>query len=392
MQPLPLVGRQRELAEVLALLRNGTHLLTLTGPGGSGKTRLALQAAAELVGDFSDGVWFVLLAPLVDAQLVPTTIARTLGIADEALQAELERRTMLLLLDNLEQVEGAAPVVAGIAEHDGVRVLATSRERLAVRAKQECEVPPLPVPEGVMLFTARARQLVPTFDPDEEVAEIVAALDGLPLAVELAAVRTKVLTTKQILQRLGKRLELLTSGDRDAPRRQRTLRATIQWSHDLLTDEERALFARLAVFAGSFDLLAAEQVAAAELDTLASLLDESLMRQTGDGRYFMLETIREFALEQLEQRGERGEVDRRHCDHFLDRQKEMRDPVRAGQAEALRAVELDYDNHRAALEWAIESADAERVLAGAWFLCFFWIARGRLHEGRRGSGGRSRSI
>ncbi|MGZ4412986.1 MAG: ATP-binding protein [Gaiellaceae bacterium] len=295
-QPLPLIGRERELGEVLDL-SSRSRLLTLTGTGGSGKTRLALQAAAEMVDDHADGVWFVSLASLEDPALVESAIARAVG-AEEELGRFLAEKQLLLLLDNLEQLlPGAATVVAALLDSPGVRVLATSRERLAVSVEQEYPVPTLSEDDALDLFTARAQRLKPTFEPDEAAREIARRLDGLPLAIELAAARVKVMTPTQILDRLGRSLDLLTGGARDAPERQQTLRATIEWSHDLLTTTEQLLFARLGVFAASFDLDAAETVADADLDTLAALVDKNLLRQTEDGRFFMLETIHEFAIE-----------------------------------------------------------------------------------------------
>ena len=244
-QPSPLLGRERELGEIAAFIRGGTRLLTLTGAGGSGKTRLALHAAAELADDFADGVWFVSLAATTDSALVGPTIAQVVG-APADLSQFLRGRELLLVLDNLEQLlPDAAAAIAGLP----VRVIATSRERLAVSVEQEYEVLPLPRDDAVALFVERAHRLAPAFEPDEHVAAIVRRVDGLPLAVELAAARVKVLTPAQIEERLGQSLDLLTGGARDAPERQRTLRATIAWSHELLEPNEKRLFARLSVFA-----------------------------------------------------------------------------------------------------------------------------------------------
>ena len=238
-----------------------------------------------------------------------STVAQVLGAPDD-LNAFVREKKLLLVLDNLEQLlPEAAPVVASLE----ARVLATSRERLNVSREQEYPVPTLPSTEAVTLFTQRARQLRPDFEPDEHVAEIARRLDGLPLALELAAARVKVLTPEQILARLGSSLDLLTSGSLDLPERQRTLRATIAWSDELLNEVERRLFAVLAVFAGSFDLEAAETVAGADIDTLGSLVDKSLLRQTADGRFFMLETIREYALGRLDDAGEAQALRREPC-------------------------------------------------------------------------------
>ncbi|MGZ4338185.1 MAG: ATP-binding protein, partial [Gaiellaceae bacterium] len=312
-QPTPFVGREQELAHVLALV-SSHQLVTLTGAGGSGKTRLALQAAAEIVEEYPDGVWFVSLAAVRDPQLLEPTIAQTVGSPDD-LRAFLRGKKALILLDSLEQL---LPVAAGIVASLDTRVLATSRTRLNVVAEQEYPVPTLPLDDAVALFTQRVRQLRPAFEADEYVTGIAERLDGLPLAVELAAARVKVLTPKQILERLGRSLELLTSGAQDAPERQRTLRATIEWSYQLLGTREQELFARLAVFAGGFELEAAEAVCAADLDVLQSLVDNSLLRLSDAGRFFTLATIREFALQKLLESSDVGPVQRRHREYFLD--------------------------------------------------------------------------
>jgi predicted ATPase len=271
--------------------------VTLTGAGGSGKTRLALRAARELLDEFADGVWFVSLASLADPELLEPTIAQVLGAHGE-LNDFLRGKHMLLLLDNLEQLlPDAAPVVAALE----ASVLATSRERLNVSTEHGYPVPTLPLDDAVALFTQRARELKLRVEPDEHVAEIARRLDGLPLAFELAAARVKILTPGQIVERLGESLDLLTSGARDRPERQRTLRATLEWSYDLLSDDERRLFVRLGIFAASFDLRMAETVADATLDTLQSLVDKSLVKPASEGRFVLLETLRAFALERLDE-------------------------------------------------------------------------------------------
>jgi predicted ATPase len=377
-QPLPLIGRERELHELLDLLSR-TRLLTLTGAGGSGKTRLALQAAAELVDDYADGVWFVSLGSLEDPALVESAIARVVG-ADEKLARFLARRQLLLLLDNLEQLlPGGAEVVARLLAAPGVCILATSRERLAVSAEQEYPVPTLADDDALALFTARAQRLQPTFQPDEAAAEIARRLDGLPLAIELAAARVKVLTTARILERLGHSLELLTAGDRDAPERQQTLRATIEWSHNLLSADEQLLFARLGVFAAGFTLDAAETVAEAELDALAALVDKNLLRQTEDGRFFMLETIREFAAEQLEIAGADAVRDR-HAEYALDRAAE---PPRAERTVWSESIGSSYGDFRAALEWLQRRDPDGRFTTLVCRLAVYWDLLADLAEARR---------
>jgi predicted ATPase len=362
-QPTPLVGRERELADLIELVRSHS-LVTLTGAGGSGKTRLALQAAAELVDHFADGAWFVSLASLTDASLVEPAIASVIGAKDE-LAEFVNGKEMLLVLDNLEQLlPGVSTVVAGLQ----VNAMATSRERLSVYGEQEYQVPTLPLDDAVTLFTERARLLKPAFEPDEHVSTIARRLDGLPLALELAAARVKVLTTEQIVERLGHSLDLLTSGSRDMPTRQRTLRATIQWSYELLGEEERRLFARLAVFAGSFDLEAAEAVCDADLDAVGSLIDKSLLRETGDGRFFVLETIRDFALEQLQDLPEAVDVRRRHAQFFTALGARLQPQLEGGQDEssALDRLERELPNLRAARNFLQdEDADSELELATA---------------------------
>ena len=268
------VGREQELAEVLSRIEQGARLLTLTGPGGTGKTRLALEAAATLVPDYKAGVFWVGLASLRDPALVSETISQALG-AKDGLAEHIGERELLLLLDNLEQVIEAAPELSALLQAcPNLTLLVTSRELLRVAGEVEYPVPPLASPEAVSLFCERAQ-----LEPSEEIAELCARLDNLPLAVELAAARTKALSPTQILERLSHRLDLLKGG-RDADPRQQTLRATIEWSYDLLSAAEQELFARLSVFAGGCTLEAAEEVCDADLDTLQSLVEKSLVRFT----------------------------------------------------------------------------------------------------------------
>jgi predicted ATPase/class 3 adenylate cyclase len=379
-EPTPFVGRERELAELLALL-DSHRIITLTGPGGSGKTRLALQAAAESVERYGDGVWFVSLAATRDPQLIEPTIARVVGGPDD-LHEFLRGKRTLLVLDNLEQLlPGAADVVVRL----DARILATSRSRLNVAAEQEFPVPTLPVDDGGVLFTQRARQLQPGFEPDAAVLEIAERLDGLPLALELAAARVKVLTPGQILERLGTGLDLLTSGAQDAPERQRTLRGTVEWSYQLLTIVERRLFAQLAVFAGSFALEAAEAVCSAELDGLQSLVDQSLLRHGEDGRFFMLATIREFALEKLRDLSDVSSLRRRHDDYFVGIAEQLdagerRSGMRDLSAQSLSRFERELPSFRVTLAGLIDAGRSEALLRLGAALWRFWLNRAQYHD------------
>jgi predicted ATPase/class 3 adenylate cyclase len=379
-QPTPFVGRERELAEVLALL-DSHRIVTVTGPGGSGKTRLALQAAAESVERYSDGVWLVPLAAVRDPRLIEPTIARVVGGPDD-LQAFLTGKRTLLVLDNLEQL---LPGVADVVVRFDARILATSRSRLNIAAEQEFPMPMLPVDDGAALFTQRARQLEPRFEPDAAVREIAERLDSLPLALELAAARVKVLTPAQILKRLGRSLALLTSGAHDAPERQRTLRGTVEWSHQLLAADEQRLFAQLAVFAGSFALEAAEAVCSAELDVLQSLVDKSLLRHGEDGRFFVLATIKEFALEKLHDLSGASSLRRRHDDYFLDVAEELdaRDRLsgmRDLSAESLLRFERELPSFRAALDGLVEDGRREGALRLGAALWRFWLNRAQYRD------------
>ena len=302
----PFLGREQELAEVLELLAaDDARLLTLTGPGGTGKTRLALQAAGRASDAYPDGVWWIPLAPLRDPALVLATAAQTLG-SKNGLAEHIADKAMLCLFDNFEQVVEAAPELAALVSAcPNLDVLVTSRERLRVGGEQTYPVPPLAESDGEALFLTRARAVDPSFAASEAVRELCLRLDELPLALELAAARTALFSPEQLLEKLSQRLDLL-KGERDADPRQQTLRATIEWSYDLLSQEEQDLFARLSIFAGGCSYEAAEQVADADPDTLQSLLDKSLLRKRESDagpRYWMLETIREYATERLEHVG-----------------------------------------------------------------------------------------
>jgi predicted ATPase/class 3 adenylate cyclase len=370
------VGRERELKEVLSLLQAGTRLLTLSGPGGSGKTRLAIEAAAELMPEFRNGVFWVGLAAVRDSALVTEEIAQTLG-AKDGLADFVAERELLLLLDNFEQVVDAAPGLSTLlSASPNLRVMVTSRELLRIQGEVEYAVPPLAQAEAIELFCTRSR-----LEPDATIAELCRRLDDLPLAVELAAARTSVLAPAQILERISKRLDLLKGG-RDADPRQATLRATIEWSFDLLAEWEKSLFARLAVFTGGCTLESAEEVAEADLDTLQSLVDKSLVRHTRD-RFWMLETIREYAAERLLDSSDAEELPRRHAEHFLALAEEAEPHLFRYSKEWLDRVESELDNLRAAFDRLVTYGDGELALRLVGAVAEFWGIRGHLAEGRR---------
>ena len=370
------VGRDSELSEVLTKIEQGVRLLTLTGPGGSGKTRLALEAATTLIPEYRAGVFWVGLASLRDPSLVTAHIAQKLG-AKDGLAEHIGEREMLLLLDNLEQVIEAAPDLASLLEAcPNLALLVTSRELLRVRGEVEYPVPPLASPEAVMLFGERSG-----LEPSEVIAELCARLDNLPLAVELAAARTRALTAAEIVERLSQRLDLLKGG-RDADPRQATLRATIEWSYELLSRHEQQLFTRLSVFAGGCTLEAAEKVTEGALDTLQSLVEKSLLRFSA-GRYWMLETIREYAAEQLEAAMESEAIRHRHAEYYASAGEAASEEIDRGrQSVWLDWVAIEHDNARGAIDWAIASENRPLALRLSGMLWRFWVVHGHVREGR----------
>jgi predicted ATPase len=367
----PFVGRGKELGEIGALLaREGVRLVTLTGPGGAGKTRLALQAAGLASDGYPHGVWWVPLAALRDPELVLPTAARVLGATD-ALADHIGDRPLLVLFDNFEQVvEAASGVGELLAACPRLDLLVTSREPLHLAAEQEYPVPPFAHEDGIAFFAARARATRPDFEANGVVSEICRRLDDLPLALELAAARVKALSPKQILERLEQRLPLLTGGARDLPERQRTLRATMDWSYELLSEEERRTFGRLAVFVGGCTLDAAEPVTGADVDILQSLVGKSLLRHSEE-RYWMLESIREYAAEHLEHSGEADDLRKRHAGHFSGLVESAGLSLEPEGEQQYALVRQELDNVRAALDWAAEAAP-EFGLGLAAALDGFW--------------------
>jgi predicted ATPase len=358
-QATPLVGRERELEEAGALLR-ANRLVTLTGPGGSGKTRLALQLAAEAQEDFPDGTFWVSLQAVRDPAVVERTIAAAIG-ADDALTAHVDKKRLLLLLDNFEQIVEAAPTVSSLlAETPNAKVMVTSREPLHVDSEQRYPVEPLATSDATTLFIERAQGVDPAFVPHPAVEAICSRLDGLPLAIELAAARVAVIEPGVLLRRLEQRLPLLTSRSHGAPERQRTLRATIEWSYDLLEPPEQDLFRKLGVFRGSFSLDSAEVVCGCDLDLLESLVLKSLVRRWDGGRLGMLDTIREYAVEALEASVEAEGVAQAHAEHFLRVAEETNMSASKFDFRKPRRYDVamvEQDNLRGALAWAVRSGD-----------------------------------
>jgi predicted ATPase/class 3 adenylate cyclase len=370
----PLVGRQRELAELRDLFDGGARLVTITGAGGSGKTRLALQVAAEFADEYPDGVFFVSLAPIRDPALVLSAIAQS---TETRHIEDLRHAEAFLVVDNFEHLLTSAGDVASLLSvAAAVRLLVTSRVRLNLSGEREFRLDPLPQDDAVTFFLDRARAVRREISVEPAVGEICRRLDGLPLALELAASRLKVLDPKLLLERLGRSLPLLTGGARDAPERHQTLRATIEWSYGLLEGPLQEVFRRLPVFAGSFSLEAAESVAKAGLDEIAALVDWNLLTPTGEGRFLMLETIREFGRDLLERSDEYDILCDRHLEFFLSLVLEA-EPKLTGpeQGHWYERLTLEHDNVRAALAYACDRSDGERALMLSGTIWRFWWNR-----------------
>jgi predicted ATPase len=376
----PLLGRERELDEIRSLVAEGRRLVTLTGPGGSGKTRLALQAAVELSEKFLDGTFFVALASLRNIQAARSAVALAVGLQpDDDLAGWLASRRVLLLLDNLEHLQGVAGLVSELLVGEVV-VLGTSRGPLHLSAERELLVEPLPDEAAVELFVSRAAAAGRQLAADETVRVVCRRLDNLPLAIELAAARAKLLSPAALLERLEAALPLVAGGAIDLPERQRTLRATIEWSYELLDPEPRAVFRRLSVFRGSFTLSAAEAITGSDLDQLAALLDQSLVRALGEERFFLLETLREYARERLDEAGETADYALRHARWYLERlQTNYRERRAARKAELLAWFDAEEDNLRAMLDRLADVSPSDAAQA-AFMLHYYWSSRGAAAE------------
>lgn len=398
------VGRQSEIQGVRSSLVDN-RLVTLTGTGGVGKTRLAVQVAAAVTDEFVDGVWYVDLAPITAAEVVPVTVARALGLPDQPGRSTMDTllrfvrdRQLVIVLDNCEHVLDACATLLGelLGAAPRVTVLATSREPVNITGEATWQVPSLSLrDEAIELFTERARLARPDFaitqDNSSAVQEICRRLDGMPLAIELAAARVRALSLTEIVDSLHDRFRLLTGGSRTAVRRQQTLRASVDWSHALLTETERVLFRRLAVFYGGFDLAAAQFVCGEGdiepyqvLDQLTLLVDKSLViadASSGRTRYRLLETVRQYALEKLGDSGEADAVRSRHCDHYTSIAALLDAPARTDHEQLLEQAEVEMDNLRNALGWHLENRNVERALALASSLQPVWLTRGRILEG-----------
>jgi predicted ATPase/class 3 adenylate cyclase/DNA-binding CsgD family transcriptional regulator len=404
MQLTTFVGRHTQMADIRALLADN-RLVTLTGAGGAGKTRLAIEVAGEMTDQFADGVWYVDLAPITHPRVVPLTVARALGLPDqpgssitETLLRFVRDRQMLFVLDNCEHLlEASAAVVNDIlGSCSKVTILATSREPLMVAGEVNWQVPSLSLAdEAIELFSDRARRARPNFTVDDHnlktITEICQRLDGMPLAIELAAARVRALTLDEIVNSLHDRFRVLTGGARTAVRRQQTLRASVDWSHALLTEPERALLRRLSVFMGGFDLDAAQSVAGTTdveryqvLDQLSLLVDKSLVIAENAGgrtRYRLLETVRQYALEKLGESGEADDIRARHRDHYAAMAKRLDAPAATSKEHLVKQAEIEIDNLRAAFVWSHENNDVPDALELASSLQPLWVVRGRIAEG-----------